>query len=68
MCFLGVSLAAEILGLFGRFLLFVSGFLRVRKVSRILGVFEGFLGIFEETKTKKDREGHFDENGRLDHF
>ena len=32
------------------------GDLRVRKVRKILGVFEVFLGIFEKTKEKKDRE------------
>ena len=35
---------------------FFPGFLRVRKVREILGVFEVFLGIFEKTKEKKDRE------------
>ena len=36
---------------------YFPGFLRVRKVRKILGVFEVFLGIFEKTKAKKDREG-----------
>ena len=31
------------------------GFLRVRKVRKILDVFEVFLGIFKKTKEKKDR-------------
>ena len=31
-----------------------SGFLRVREVRIILGVFEVFLGIFEKTKEKKE--------------
>ena len=30
-------------------------FLRVREVRKILGVFEGCLGIFKKTKEKKDR-------------
>ena len=34
---------------------YFTGFLRVRKVRKILGVFEVFLGIFEKTKEKKDR-------------
>ena len=40
------------LGLFSGYF---PGFLRVRKVREILGVFEVFLGIFEKTKEKKDR-------------
>ena len=36
---------------------YFPGFLRVRKVRKILGVFEVFLGIFEKTKEKKDRVG-----------
>ena len=40
----------------GVFCLF-PGFLRVREVTKILGVFEVFLGIFEKTKEKKDRVG-----------
>ena len=35
---------------------YLTGFLRVRKVRKILGVFEVFLGVFEKTKEKKDRE------------
>ena len=34
---------------------YFPGFLRVRKVRKIPGVFEVFLGIFEKTKEKKDR-------------
>ena len=34
---------------------YFPGFLRVRKVRTILGIFEVFLGIFERTKEKKDR-------------
>ena len=34
---------------------YFPGFLRVREVRTILGVFEVFLGIFEKTKEKKDR-------------
>ena len=40
---------------FGVFSAYFPGFLRVRKVRKILGVFEVFLGIFEKTKEKKDR-------------
>ena len=47
-CFLGVFLAVKFLGLLGCFLLFVPGFLRVRKVREILVVFEVFLGFFFE--------------------
>ena len=36
---------------------YFTGFLRVRKVRKILGVFEVFLGIFEKAKEKKDRVG-----------
>ena len=36
---------------------YFTGFLGVRKVRKILGVFEVFLGVFEKTKEKKDREG-----------
>ena len=35
---------------------YFTGFLRVREVILILGVFEVFLGIYEKTKEKKDRE------------
>ena len=56
--FLGVFvslffLAVKFLGLLGRVCL-VPGFLRVRKVREILGVFEVFLGIFAMTREKKD--------------
>ena len=36
---------------------YFSRFLGVRKVRKILGVFEVFLGVFEKTKERKDREG-----------
>ena len=53
-CFLGFFLAGDFLGL----LVFCSfpGFLSVRKVRNFLGVFEVFLGIFEKTKEKNERE------------
>ena len=35
---------------------YFPGFLRVRKVRKTLGVFEVFLGIFEKTKEKKDKD------------
>ena len=38
------------------FVAYFTGFLRVREVMKILGVFEVFLGIYEKTKEKKDRE------------
>ena len=34
---------------------YFPGFLRVRQLRKILGVFEVFLGIFEKTKEKKER-------------
>ena len=49
-----------------------SRVLRIRKVRKILGVFQVFLGIFEKTKEKKDKEilknnqtagNNFDSNG-----
>ena len=55
-------LAAKFLGLLGCFVFsaYFPGFLRVRKVREILGVFEVFLGIFEKTKEKKVLYfGHF---------
>ena len=33
-----------------------TGFLRVHTVRKILGIFEIFLGVFEKTKERKDRE------------
>ena len=50
-CFLAVKIPWS----FGVFSAYFPGFLRVRKVREILGVFEVFLGIFEKTKEKKDR-------------
>ena len=38
---------------FGVFSAYFPGFLRVRKVREILGVFEVFLGIFEKTKDRR---------------
>ena len=32
-----------------------TGFLRIRTVRKILGIFEFFLGVFEKNKEKKDR-------------
>ena len=55
-CFLGVFLAAKFLGLFECFLSIFSGFLRVCKVRKILGVSEVLLGLFEKTKEKRDRD------------
>ena len=52
--FLGLFVAAKFLGLFECFRHIFQCFLRVRKVRRILGVFEVFLGIFKKTKEKKD--------------
>ena len=39
---------------FGVFSAYFTGFLRVRKVSKILGVLGVFIGIFEKSKEKKD--------------
>ena len=35
---------------------YFPGFLRVRQVREILGLLEVFLGVFEKTKERKDRD------------
>ena len=55
--FLGVFVSLVFSLVFWVFSAHFSGFLRVRKVRKFLGVFEVFLGIFEKTKEKKDRTG-----------
>ena len=54
-CFLGVFLLCSSLVFLSVFCFF-SGFRRVRKARKILGVFEVCLGIFEKSKEKKDRD------------
>ena len=51
--FLGVFLAGKFLGLLRVFCLFCPGFLRVRKVTKILGVFEGFPCYFQKDQGKE---------------